>query len=125
VWQRRRLRFATDKVYARRQTARRTARKTLVQSEQGGSQSYALIQRALLGYLSDKLNHPTVGLTAASLTTLLQEARLEPDLIERVQAILHQTDIGRFAPIEESATRSLIADTRRLIDDLEKALGRG
>ena len=125
IWQRRRQRFAADKAYARRQTARRTARQILSDAEQAGTGSYALVQRALLGYLSDKLNYPTVGLTADSLTELLRAAQLEPVLIDKVHDILAQTDIGRFAPIEETAARSLVADTRRLIDELEKVWGRG
>ncbi len=124
LWQRRRRRLAEDIVYARRQMARRTAHRLLAQAEQAGSDSYALIQRALLGYLSDKLNRPTVGLTTASLINLLQEARLEPDLIERVKAVLAQADVGRFAPIEKAAAQALVAETRRLIDNLEKAFGR-
>ena len=124
VWQRRRRRMAEDIVFARRQTARRTARQILAQAEQAGTDSYALIQRALLGYLSDKLNRPTVGLTAASLTNLLIEARLDPALIERIQAALAQTDVGRFAPVEKAAAQALVAQTRRLIDELEKAFGR-
>ncbi len=124
VWQRQRRRLAEDVVFARRQMARRAARQVLAQADQAGSDSYALIQRALLGYLSDKLNRPTVGLTAASLTNLLNEARLDPTLIERIQSVLVQTDVGRFAPVEKAAAQALVAESRRLIDDLEKAFGR-
>ncbi len=124
VWHKRRQRFVGDAVYARRQTARRTARQTLAQAEQADVDSYALVQRALLGYLSDKLNQPTVGLTTGDLTSLLNKAGLEPVLIERVQTILSQADIGRFAPVEKGAAQSLVADTRQLIDDLEKAFRR-
>ena len=83
------------------------------------------MQRALLGYLSDKLNAPTVGLTTDSLTQLLRDAQLSPMLIERVQAVLNQTDIGRFAPVEKDTAKALVSVTRRLINDLEKAFGRG
>jgi hypothetical protein len=124
VWHKRRQRFAEDAVYARRQTARRTARQILAQAEQANVDSYALVQRALLGYLSDKLNQPTVGLTTGDLTSLLSKAGLETTLIERVQTTLSQTDIGRFAPVEKGAAQSLVADTRQLIDELEKAFGR-
>jgi len=125
LWQRRRQRFAADEAYARRKTARRTARKRLAEAKRSETGSYVLVQRALLGYLSDKLNSPTVGLTADSLTGLLREAQLEPALIERVQAILNQTDIGRFAPVEKGTAEALISDTRRLINDIEKAFRRG
>jgi hypothetical protein len=125
LWQRRRQRFAVDQAYARRKTARRTARKILAEAKRSETDSYVLVQRALLGYLSDKLNTPTVGLTTDSLTRLLQEVHLEPMLIERVQAVLNQTDIGRFAPVEKDTAKALVSVTRRLINDLEKAFGRG
>jgi hypothetical protein len=113
-----------DSVYARRQNAPRIARKILAQAQQqSGADSYAVAQRALLGYLSDKLNRPTVGLTTNRLIELLREIQLDPTLIERVGATLAQIDVGRFAPVEAGVAQSFISDTRRLIDDLEKAFG--
>ncbi len=76
--------------------------------------------RALLGYLSDKLNQPTVGLTTQGLIELLkQQARLEPELLGRVKELLDQIDISRFAPISEGSAHILVNETRQLIEDLE------
>ncbi len=121
IWQRRRQRLLGDSVYARRQRARRTAQKILAGVQYSGEDSSAAAQRALLGYLSDKLNRPTVGLTTDRLLSLLEEFQLDPILVDRVQAVLTQIDIGRFAPGGDAAAQSLISDTRKLINDLEKA----
>jgi hypothetical protein len=121
LWQQRRQRLQRDTVYARRYNARRTAHAVLTQANADG---YAAAQWALLGYLADKLNRPTAGLTSAGLSAMLHQARLDPALIERVQAVLSQADIGRFAPVGQADAQALRRETRRLIDALEKAWGR-
>ena len=122
VWvlQRQRERLLTDTAYTRRIRARRIAQKILAQARQANVDSYGLAQRALLGYLSDKLNRPTTGLTIENLVDLLNRHQLDPQLIERIKTILYQTETSRFAPIAAEATKSLISDIRHLIKDLEK-----
>jgi len=122
LWNWRRVRLLQDTEYQRRVRARSRANKLLSQAGQPDSDAYGLTQRALLGYLADRLNHPTVGLTAAALTNLLREAGLNSALIEQVQTILNQIDAARFAPVDRAGFQVLLADTRRLIDVLEKEL---
>ena len=124
VWHKQRQRFADDVVYARRQTARRRAYKILDEVQHNEADGYAAAHRALLGYLSDKLNRPTVGLTTASLIGLLRDANLNPALIDTVQLTLEKIDIGRFAPVEKTAARAMVTETRRLINRLEKELAK-
>jgi hypothetical protein len=124
IWQSRRQRLLIDIGYARSQRARRVAQKILARADQAGVDGYAAAQRALLGYLSDKLNRPTVGLTTEDLISLLYQHKLNPTLVKRVQATLSQIETGRFAPIEETAVQSLIAETQKLINDLEKSFAR-
>jgi hypothetical protein len=124
IWQERRQRLLMDIGYARRQRARRVAQKILASADQARVDGYAVAHRALLGYLSDKLNRPTVGLTTEDLVSLLYQHKLNPMLVKRVQATLSQIEAGRFAPIEETAVQSLIAETQKLIDDLEKSFAR-
>ncbi len=123
VWQTRRQRLLKDTAFARSQRARRAALKILLGAGQNDEDGYAAAQRALLGYLADKLNRPTVGLTTNELVDLLREQKLDPELIERVQATLAEIDASRFAPIEETAEQSLVAETRQLINSLEQAFG--
>jgi hypothetical protein len=125
IWQSRQQRLRQDTAYARDLQARRTALKILadVQHSDTGRPA-AAAGRALLGYLSDKFNTPTVGLTINNLITLLRQAQLEEDSIERIEVLLHQIDVDRFAPLVEGAAHLIIADTQRLINDLEKSFGR-
>lgn len=122
MWQKWRQRLQSDNAYARSYRAKRIAYKILAEAHHTGQDGYAAAQRALLGYLADKLNRPTAGLTTDNLIQLLHEARLDSGLVERVRALLDQMDIGRFAPIDASG-QTLLADTRALINDLEKAFG--
>ncbi len=121
VFQSQRQRLMTDTAYARDLRARRIAHKILNEANRHHSDSHAVVQRALLGYLSDKLNRPTTGLTTDQLLNLLADYDLDPGLRERIRAILEQVEISRFAPVGDSATQSLVADTKQLINDLEKA----
>jgi hypothetical protein len=125
VWlgQKRRQRLLLDTAYARSQRARRAAQKILSGANQPGVDGYAAAHHALLGYLSDKLNRPTSGLTNAELTNLLAEQHLPQTLIEQVQAILTRIEAGRFGPVEEAAVQVLIAETHKLINTLEKTFG--
>ncbi|MBI1879069.1 MAG: protein BatD [Chloroflexi bacterium] len=84
IWQNRRQYLLVNTAYARSQRARRIAQKTLAQAQRSGVDSYSAAHRALLGYLSDKLNRPTAGLTTDNLIRLLKTTQLNPRLIERV-----------------------------------------
>jgi hypothetical protein len=126
IWQRRRQRFQRDTAYARTYRAYRVAMKIISEAEGAEASTQAAASgRAFLGYLSDKFNQPTVGLTTEGLIELLKlRARLDPPLLERVRKLLDQIDISRFAPISEGSAHRLLAETRKLIDDLEKVLNK-
>jgi hypothetical protein len=126
IFQRRRQRFQWDIAYARTHRAYRVAMKILSEAEKAEPPAQAAASgRALLGYLSDKLNQPTVGLTSQGLIDLLkQQARLQPALLQRVKELLDQIDISRFAPLSEGSAHILLKETRRLIEELEKALNK-
>ena len=126
VWKRRQLRFERDPAYARSTRARDKALKRLAEAQHADSTSTSAsaVGKALLGYLSDKLDVSTTGLTNAALLNLLRQAAIQPDLVEKVREVLLQVDIGRFAPIPEGDVRALISETRLLINQLEKEFGK-
>jgi len=125
VWQRHKRRLAEDTAYARDLRAQSTALKILADATQANvDRPAAPAGRALLGYISDKLNTPTAGLTNQGLIDLLREAGLPANLLEQTETLLHKIDIGRFAPTTEGAGQSLIAETRQLIKALEKSMGK-
>ncbi len=123
LWQNQRQRLQRDTAYARSLRARRAAQKILATTGQPGVDGYAAVHHALLGYLSDKLNRPTVGLTNADLINLLQEQHLSQALIEQIEALLAQIEAGRFGPLEDMAMQALVSDTQKLINQLEKSFG--
>lgn len=125
IWHKRRERLRRDTAYARDLRARRTALNILADARRGEAGDYAnAAGRALLGYLSDKLNTPTAGLTTDNLINVLRDSGLDNSLVERVKTILEQIDIGRFAPISAGAGRAIIDDTQQLINELEKSFGK-
>lgn len=121
-WQSWRRRYLADTPQARRRRARHRAKNILTKVRQPNANPYTIIRKALIGYLSDKLEQPITGLTSDQLMRLLNEAQLNPELAKRVHTLLNRVDTGRFAPVsdEQAATRSLVASARVLIDDLEK-----
>ncbi|HXV98569.1 MAG TPA: BatD family protein, partial [Anaerolineae bacterium] len=114
LWQHRRQYLLMNTAYARSQRAKRAAQKILIEAQRSGGDSYAAAHRALLGYLSDKLNRPTAGLTTDNLVALLKTTQLDPALIQRTQANLDQIDVGRFAPGRDAAVGSFMAETHKL-----------
>ncbi len=124
VFQTQRKRLSTDVGYARGLRAKRIADRILQEREQLGLDQYAASRKALLGYLSDRLNRPTTGLTTNNLVKMLKEEKLDPILIKRIRATLIDIETSRYAPIEQDVAQSLMADTQQLIDDLEKFLGK-
>lgn len=124
AWQVRRHRFLSDVAYTRRQRARRTAQTLLAQAQRAGADSSAIAHRALLGYLSDKLNRPTVGLTTGQLIEELKDSGLNTELIDQVRFVLDEIEVGRFAPVGEVQAQTVATDVKKLIDELEKAFRR-
>ncbi len=123
VWKRRQLRLERDPAYARSIIARKKALAILSEAQLAGSDVPGAAGRALLGFLSDKLDKPTAGLTIAELTALLQKSGVDGGLVARIKDVLLQVDVGRYAPISAGDEKTLVSETRLLINDLEKSFG--
>jgi hypothetical protein len=120
-WKQRQVKFERDPAYARSVRAHQKALAVLSEADTvDSSESANVVGRALLGYLADKLNTPTSGLTTDSLVTVLRTAGLHEALVHKVREVLIQVDYGRFAPVAEGDARTLISETRLLINRLEK-----
>ena len=125
IWQRRQRRLRQDVAYARDVRAQRVALNILAEAHHHDAGKDAdAAGRALLGYLSDKLNKPTAGLTTNDLIDVLHQSGLDSSLIDRIRTLLHQIDVGRFAPVGKGQARTMLADTQQLINDLEKSFGK-
>jgi hypothetical protein len=121
-WRRRRQHWLAATPQARRRQAIYKAKRLLASAQQPHADFMMLIRQTLLGYLADKLDQPTTGLTSDRLADLLEAAKLDPGLIGRIQTLLGQVESSRFAPVtgDQTLTRSLLADTQALIEDLEQ-----
>jgi hypothetical protein len=60
-------------------------------------------------------------MTSDQLSSLLHQARLKPELARRFQELLAQSELHRFAPPlnPQDTSQSFIAETQKLLDDLE------
>ncbi|MCB0168502.1 MAG: hypothetical protein KDI79_30010, partial [Anaerolineae bacterium] len=115
------LRRLDNRPSARRRRAGQQARQILATARKNPAAPEASIYRALAGYLTDQLDHPIAGMTSSQLATLLTEAGVTPDFIDRVRILLAQAEAGRFAPVNRSpeATTALLDKADNLLDDLE------
>jgi hypothetical protein len=120
VWKQRRVRLIRNPAYARSLRAKKVALRTLTEAQQPQADGAAIAGRALLGYLADKLDTPTTGLTLDVLVKLLREDGVDTALSVRVHDVLLQVDFGRFAPIAAGDAQVLISETRLLINELER-----
>lgn len=123
VWKRRQQFWTDHPDRVRSSQARKKARAALAAAQKQQPDLYDTAGQVLITYLSDKLNQPVAGLTRQALATLLLGQGLQPDLIERVNNCLIETELGRFAPEanDPGHAEKLVNTVDHLIGDLEKA----
>lgn len=122
AWRGWRRRLQRDPAQARSLRALARAKKLLTQARRANTDVHRTVSQVLTGYLSDKLNQPTAGLTLDGLAALLAKRGIGPALVERVSVALATSERRRFAPVAEDPVgdaRSL-EEVEALIEDLEK-----
>jgi hypothetical protein len=127
---RRRDRYATDRGLARYARASgkarnefREARSYLSKGDRTGACS--AIARALTGFVGDRLNVETQGMTQAELESALRKAGADGELIDRVRRLLNECDLGRFAGGSDAVdAERLLSDAQTCLRGLEKLPGR-
>jgi hypothetical protein len=123
VWQRRQRYGDVNAAALRSQRAARQAVQALRAAAKEPWTTQEVAGRILAQYLSAKLRHPVAGLTQSALAEELLGRDASPAVVARVQSILTQSEIGRYAPAGSSAPASgLFAATQQVIDDLERQL---
>ncbi len=113
-------RMHTDTAFARSRTAASTAAKTLENAAQAADvkEGYHLIEKALIQYISDKLNLPPAGLSHQQ---IIEEVKKEAgtDLSVRLKEVLSKCATIAYAP--NANQKSLDADiqkTKALIKEM-------
>lgn len=122
-------RLRRDAGFARRRRARSNALTLLRQSgeklKQGAlDQAITGISNALYGYIADKCNLPTAGLTSPRVVELLRERGVDEDTAALVRDCLDACDLARFAPSAHTAehTGDLLDKARNGIESIESQL---
>ncbi|MCQ3972614.1 MAG: hypothetical protein DPW09_04100 [Anaerolineae bacterium] len=97
---------------------------SLAAAMRGQDDNYKVVGLALQQYLGAALHTPVQGLTRTELARRLRGAGLNEALIERVEACLAQSEIGRYGPPSDDAGWGLMAETEALLRELEEVLGK-
>jgi hypothetical protein len=124
-------RLATDTAYARNRRAHPLARKHLKQAtallqRDEPSAFYEELERAVLGFIGNRINLAELGLTRPQLDARLADAGLEQDARRALQRFLETCDAARFAPERPSRQRmeTSLDDANHLIATLDDAFSR-
>ena len=119
--------LATNSLFARRWRAFNRAQGWIKAAQEQADQSAAVFSscdRALSGFITDRLGLPNSGIGPKEIQHALQERQVDPELIERVNQVLNELEQRRFLPVEvsESESQNLISEISTLIDRLIKVI---
>ncbi|MBI1881003.1 MAG: protein BatD [Chloroflexi bacterium] len=101
---------------------RQSLHPSLATAMRGSDNNYKVVSLALQNYLSATLQTPVNGLTRTELARRLRQAGLDKGLIERLEACLAHSEMGRYGPPSDDAGWQLMAETEALLRDLDQAL---
>jgi hypothetical protein len=123
VWRRGQRLSAFSAAGLRSQRAAKHANRALHEAGKHPEVAGEAAGRILTEYLGAKLQRPITGLTRSALADLLLAHDVSLSLVARMQVILTQSEVGRYAPDGYAAAGSdLLADARQVIDALEQQL---
>ena len=128
-WRRHADRLATDQRWARGRRAHPLSRKHLKQAmellKSGDTRGYfEEVERAVLGFIGNRLNVAEKGMTRPRLDALLSQRGADEVIRQRLTRLLETCDRGRFAPASFSPENKEDAfdDASALIPDLDAQL---
>lgn len=127
VFQRHRKRMTTDETFARSRRAHPVARRHLKHAANLAHREdprafYEEVDRAVLGFLGNRLNVPERGLTRQSLREMLAARGLSETRIGDLQSLLDECDRARFAPgpLDREAMQTALTRAEALIADIDR-----
>ena len=101
---------------------RQSLHPSLATAMRGNDNNYKVVSLALQNYLSAALQTPVKGLTRTELARRLRQTGLAEGLIERLEACLAHSEMGRYGPATADAGWELMAETEALLQELERVL---
>jgi len=129
MWRRHQNRLVRDPRWARGRRAHPLSRKHLKQAmellQTGDTRGYfEEVERAVLGFIGNRLDIAEKGLTRPQLDTMLAKRGADRALRDRLKQLLDLCDRGRFAPASFSPENkeSAFDDASALIPDLDDQL---
>ncbi len=123
-----RRKLLSNPIRQRSRTAYARAQKLLDKaSSSGGATAAGNLGEALTGYIADKINRPTAGLTQREARTLLQKKfpKIPDGHYHQLKILWEDLEIQRYAPIggqDTETARGLEKDIRVLLEALEEAI---
>jgi hypothetical protein len=118
----------TDRSFARSQEATAKAQErlddALQHSEEGRiGEAYNALQKALTGFIGDRLGMPEAGLSIEQYITALEEKAVNEDLVENVRMLLNKCATINYAPEGlEDYLKSHVGLAESIIKKLKKEL---
>lgn len=129
AYKRRETRIQSDQQFARKRRANPVARRFLKEAEacreSGDAKAYyAALERAVKGFVGDRLNIGEKGLTIAAFCELLEERGVAASTLGEVRSLLEECDHIRFAPIspDQQAMNTAHSRATALIEQLNQQL---
>lgn len=122
LYQKQQEKLATNVAYARSRKANKTAHKHLQAAKKllgsgDGKSFYAEVQKAMMGFLGNKLNVAEAKLVTEDIEQLLQSKNVPPQTIADYLSCLHTCDFQRFAPTQANGV-----EMRQFYERAEKAV---
>ena len=118
--------MTTDETFARSRRAHPVARRHLKHAANLAHREdprafYEEVDRAVLGFLGNRLNVPERGLTRQSLREMLAARGLSETRIGDLQSLLDECDRARFAPgpLDREAMQTALTRAEALIADID------
>lgn len=117
-------RLEADRGYARRARSSRLVRKRLSEATrllaQGNEREfYAALSRAVIGYVGDRLNIESFGMTGEQLRAELAKRGIASDKIEALLDLVSSCDAARFSPGEaQCSPKDTLEQARALLEAL-------
>jgi len=119
--QRHRDRLRCDVSFARRRSAKHVALGRVHDAARaGGTELAASLAAALGGYVADRCNLPTGGLTRAAVVEQLHRRGVHRDVVDQIDQLLDACESMQYAGGAGTNSESLVQDARRCIHRLER-----
>ena len=120
--QRRAARYRDDVSLRRRSRAYATARKALkgvkMRRTDAGDSPAGTARSALIGYIADRCNVPTGGLTRADVVRLITERGIPTETIRAVDTLLASLELAQYGGTAGGTLHEVATSARRLVDEL-------